>query len=134
MVIILDFVAVANDLIFTVDQITWTIGFNNLATTIMEEAIRSTSITSSSASATTPTMLAMASTTPAMSPTTPITCCPLLSYKGRQIDDTDLLGLSTKLFGLIALTTCPVAIIIAMKNNAMTTATTVMITCQKVEG
>jgi hypothetical protein len=30
---------------------------------------------------------------------------PLLCYKGRQIDDTDLLGLSTKLFGLLALTT-----------------------------
>ena len=30
---------------------------------------------------------------------------PLLCYNGRQIDDTDLLRLSTKLFGLLALTT-----------------------------
>jgi len=27
-------------------------------------------------------------------------------YKGRQIDDTDLLEISTKFFGLLALTTC----------------------------
>jgi hypothetical protein len=37
-------------------------------------------------------MLAMALTTPAVSPTTPMTRRPLSRYKGKQIDDTDLLG------------------------------------------
>jgi len=50
-------------------------------------------------------MLAMTPTTPATSLTTPTTRHPLSCYKGRQIGDIDLLGLSTKLFGLLALTT-----------------------------
>jgi hypothetical protein len=40
----------------------------------------------------------------------------------------------TKLFSLLALTTCHVAIMIATKNGAMTTATTVMTTRQKARG
>ena len=82
--------------------------------------------------------LALAPTTLATSPTMPTTRRPLSCYKGRQIDDTDLLGLSTKLLslltlstkllGLLTLTTCHIVIMIATKNGAMTTATTVMTT------
>jgi hypothetical protein len=56
----------------------------------MEEAqIRSVSTTSSSATA--PITLAIAPTTPATALTTPITCQPLPRYKGRMIDNTDLI-------------------------------------------
>ena len=84
-------------------------------------------------SAVAPTMLATAPTTPAISSTTPTTRHPLLCYKGRQINDTDLLRLSTKLFSLLALTTYRVIIIITMRNGAMTTATTVMPTRRKAQ-
>jgi hypothetical protein len=40
---------------------------------------------------TAPTTLVTASTTPAMAPTTPTTCRPLPRYKGRTIDNTDLI-------------------------------------------
>jgi hypothetical protein len=73
MVIIPNFMAVADGLI-TVGLITWTTGLNNFADTTTEEAqIRSTSITSSSTSATTSITLAMAPITPATSPTTSTT-------------------------------------------------------------
>jgi hypothetical protein len=56
----------------------------------MEQAqIRSASTTSSSALA--PTTLATALSTPAMAPTTPTTHRPLPQYKGRMIDNTDLI-------------------------------------------
>jgi hypothetical protein len=56
----------------------------------MEEAqIQFASTTSSSA--TTPIMLAMAPTTPATALTTPTTRRPLSRYKGRMIDNTDLI-------------------------------------------
>ena len=99
MVIIPDFVAMAGDFTFTVS-------FNSYTATTTEEVwIRSAPTTSSSTSAAASTTLATTPTTPATSPTTPTTRHPLLCYKGRQIDDTDLLRLSTKLFGLLALTT-----------------------------
>ena len=93
MAIIPDFTAMAGSFTFTT-------GFNSFVTTTMEEArIQPVLITSS-------TTLAMVPTTSATSSsTTPTTRHSLPCYKGRQIDDTDLPGLSTKLFGLLALTT-----------------------------
>jgi hypothetical protein len=90
MVIIPDSAAVADGLSFTVGQITWTTGVNSFTATTTEEAqIRFASTMSSSATA--PTMLATAPTTPATAPTTPITLRPLPRYKGRVIDNTDLI-------------------------------------------
>jgi hypothetical protein len=89
-VIIPDFVAVANGLTFTIGQITWTTDVNSFTAAAMEEAqIRSASTTSSSATA--PTTLATAPTTPATAPTTPTIRRPLPRYNGRIIDDTDLI-------------------------------------------
>jgi hypothetical protein len=83
MVIIPDFAAMADGLSFTVGQIIWTTGVNSFTATATEEAqIRSASTTSSSA--TTPITLATA-------PTTPTTHRPLSRYKGRMIDNTDLI-------------------------------------------
>jgi hypothetical protein len=90
MVIIPDFTVVADGLSFTVGQITWTTGVNNFTATATEEAqIRSALTTSSSATA--QITLATAPTTPAMAPTTPTTRRPLPCYKGRMIDNTDLI-------------------------------------------
>jgi hypothetical protein len=74
---------VADGLSFTVSQITWITGINSFTTTTTEEAqIRSASTTSS---------LAMALTILATAPTTPTTHRPLPRYKGRVIDNTDLI-------------------------------------------
>jgi hypothetical protein len=90
MVIIPDSAAVADDLSFTIGQITWTTDVNSFTATATEEAqIRSARTTSSSTTA--PTTLAMAPTTPATAPTTPTTRRPLPRYKGRMIDNTDLI-------------------------------------------
>jgi hypothetical protein len=90
MVIIPDFAAVADGLSFTVGQITWTTSVNSFTATATEEAqIRSALTTSSSAMA--PITLATALTTPATAPTTPTTRRPLPRYKGRMIDNTDLI-------------------------------------------
>jgi hypothetical protein len=90
MVIIPDFVAMADGLTFTIGQITWTTGVGGFTVTTTEEAqIQSVSTTSSPAMA--PTTLATAPTTPATSPTTLATRRLLPRYKGRQIDNTDLL-------------------------------------------
>jgi hypothetical protein len=90
MVIILDFMTTADGLSFIVSQITWTTGVNSFTATAMKEAqILSTSTTSSSATA--PTTLATALTTLATVPTTPTTHRPLSRYKGRVIDNTDLI-------------------------------------------
>jgi hypothetical protein len=104
MVIIPDSATVVDGFSFTVGQITSTTGVNSFTATPREEAqIRSASTTPSSATAlttlatalTTPatalTTLATASTTPATAPTTPTTHRPLLRYKGRTIDNTDLI-------------------------------------------
>jgi hypothetical protein len=90
MVIIPDFTAVADGFSFTVGQITWSTGVNSFTATATEEAqIRSAWTTSSSA---TPlTTLGTAPTTPATAPTTPTTRRPLPRYKGRMIDNTDLI-------------------------------------------
>jgi hypothetical protein len=90
MVIIADSTAMADGLSFTVGQITWTTGVNSFTATTTEEAqIRSASTTSSSATAL--TTLPTAPTTLAMAPTTPTTRRPLPCYKGRVINNTDLI-------------------------------------------
>jgi hypothetical protein len=88
MVIIPDSATVAEGLSFTVGQITWTTGVNSFTAIAMEEAhIRSASTMSSSAIA--PTTLATTPTIPAT--TTPTTRRPLPHYKGRVIDNIDLI-------------------------------------------
>jgi hypothetical protein len=90
MVIIPDSAAMADGLSFTVGQITWTIGISSFTATTTEEVqIRSMLTTSSSATAL--TTLVMAPTTLAIALTTPATHRPLPRYKGRMIDNTDLI-------------------------------------------
>jgi hypothetical protein len=90
MVIIPDSAIMADGLTFIIGQITWTIDVNSFTATATDEVqIRSVSTTSSSATAL--TTLAMAPTTPAMALTTPTTRRPLPRYKGRTIDNTDLI-------------------------------------------
>ena len=108
MVIIPSFMATPNDLTFTIGQITWTTGSDDfIALTIEEVRIQSALTITSSASATAPTMVDLASATPASSSATPTTRRLLPLYKGRQIDNTDLLDsidrVSTKLAKTLAL-------------------------------
>ena len=99
MVIISGSMATPNGLTFTVDQITWTTGsYNFIAMTMEEAGIQSASTTASPTSATTPTTVDLALTTVDLAPTTsaspsatPTTHRPLPRYKGKQIDNTDLL-------------------------------------------
>ena len=60
--------------------------------TTEEARIQSTSTTASPASAMAPTTVDLAQATPASSSATPTTHRPLPRYKGKQIDNTDLLG------------------------------------------
>jgi hypothetical protein len=90
MVIISDSTTMVDGVSFIAGQITWTTGVNSFtATTTKEAQIRYASIASSSATA--PTTLTMAPTTPATAPTMPTTRRPLPRYKGRMIDNTDLI-------------------------------------------
>jgi hypothetical protein len=104
MVIIPNSMAMADGLSFTVDQITWTTGVNSFTAIATEEAqIRSVLTTSSSVVAlttlatapttlaTAPPTLAMAPTSPATAPTTPTTRQLLPRYKGKMIDNLDLI-------------------------------------------
>ena len=121
--------ATPNGLMFTISQITWTTGSDDFIAMTMEEAwIQSASTTASPASAmaltmvdtapttvdtapTTmdlaPTTVHLAPTTPASSSATPTTRRPLPRYKGKQIDNTDLLDsidrVGTKLAETLAL-------------------------------
>jgi hypothetical protein len=75
---------------FTIGQITWTTSVNSFTAAATEEVqIRSASTTSSSATAL--TTLATALTTLATALAMPITHRPLPCYKGRMIDNTDLI-------------------------------------------
>ena len=136
MVIIPGSMATPNGLTFTVGQITWTTGSDGFIVMTTEEAwIQSASTTASptSATATTtvdtapttvdtapttmdaaPTTMDLAPTTEHLAPTmpaspsaTPTTCHPLPRYKGKQIDNTDLLDsidrVGTKLAETLAL-------------------------------
>ena len=100
--------ATPNGLTLTIGQITWTTGSDNFIAMTTEEAqIQSASTTASPASATAPTTLDLAPTTLASSSATPTTHRSLPRYKGRQIDNTDLLDsidrVSTKLAKTLAL-------------------------------
>ena len=115
MVIIPGFMATPNGLTFTIGQITWTTGSDDFIATITEEArIQSASTAASPASATAlttvdtaPTTVDLAPTMPASLSATPATHRPLPRYKGRQIDNTDLLDsidrVGTKLAETLAL-------------------------------
>ena len=100
--------ATPNGLMFTVGQITWTTGSDDFITMTTEEArIQSASTTTSPASATALTTVDLALATPASSLAMPTTHRPLPRYKGRQIDNTDLLDsidrVGTKLAETLAL-------------------------------
>ena len=122
MVIIPDSMAMPNGLTFTIGQITWTTGFDDFIAMTPEEVwVQSTPTTASPASATAPTMVNMSPTTvntaptmayltpttPASSSATPTIHRPLPRYKGKQIDNTDLLNsidrVGTKLAETLAL-------------------------------
>ena len=129
MVIILGSMAMPNDLTFTIGQITWTTGSDDSIAMTTEEAwIQPAPTTTSPASATAltttdtapttmdtaltmmdlaPTMVHLAPTTPASPAATPTTRHPLPRYKGRQIDNADLLDsidrVGTKLAETLAL-------------------------------
>ena len=115
MVIISGSVVTPNGLTFTIGQITWTTGSDDFTAMITEEAwTQSASTTASPASATAsttvdlaPTIVDLALTTPASSSATSTTRRPLPRYKGRQIDNSDLLDsidrVSTKLVETLAL-------------------------------
>ena len=129
MVIISGSMATPNGLTFTVGQITWTTGSDDAIAMITEETwIQSAPTTASPTLATAPTtmdlapttvrlapttmdlaptMVHLAPTTPASSSATPTTRRPLPRYKGKQIDNTDLLNsidrVGTKLAKTLAL-------------------------------
>ena len=102
MVIIPCSMATPNGLTFTIGQITWTTGSNDFIAMTPEEAwVQSASTTASPASAMAPTTVDLAPAMPASSSAMPTTRHPFPRYKGRQIDNTDLLDsidrVSTKL-------------------------------------
>ena len=108
MVIIPSSMATPNGLTFTIGQITWTTSTDNFIAMTTEEArIQSVSTTTSPASAVAPTTLDLAPATPTSSLATPTTRRSLPRYKGRQIDNTDLLDsidqVGTKLAETLAL-------------------------------
>ena len=108
MVIIPGSMATPNGLTFTIGQITWTTGSDDFIAMTTEEArIQSASTTASPASAMALTTVDLAPATSASSSATPTTHRSLPRYKGRQIDNTDLLDsidrFGTKLVETLAL-------------------------------
>ena len=108
MVIIPGSMAVPNGLTLTIGQITWTTSSDDFIAMTTEEArIQSASTTASPASAMAPTTVDLAPAMPASSSAMPTTRHPLPRYKGRQIDNTDLLDsidwVGTKLAETLAL-------------------------------
>ena len=92
MIIVPDSMATPNGLTFTIGQITWTTGSNNFIAMNTEEVqIQSAPTTIPPASVTAPIALGLTPVTPALSSATSTTRRPLPCYKGKQIDDTDLL-------------------------------------------
>ena len=128
--------AMPNGLMFTIGQITWTTGSDDSIAMITEEArIQSASTTASPASATAPTMMDtapttmdlaptmvhLAPTTPASSSATPTTRHPLPRYKGKQIDNTDLLDSIDRVGTKLAETLALVSTIQSQPNEQVTT-------------
>lgn len=92
MTIIPDSMATPNGFTFTVGQITWTTGSNDFIAMNTEEVqIQSAPTTVPPASVTAPIALGLTPSTPALSSATSTTRRSLPCYKGKQIDDTDLL-------------------------------------------
>ena len=99
MVIVSASMATPNGLTFIVGQITWTTSSDGFIVMTTEEVwIQSAPTTASPTSATAPTTMDLAPTTvhlapttPASSSATPTTHRPLPRYKGKQIDNTNLL-------------------------------------------
>ena len=122
MVIIRGSMATPNGLTFTIGQITWTTGSDDFIAMTTEEAwIQSVSTTASSASAMAPTMVDLAPATLASSLATPITHRPLPRYKGRQIDNTDLLDSIDRVGTKLAETLALVSLIQSQPNEQVTT-------------
>ena len=122
MVIIPGSMATPNGLTFTIGQITWTTDFDDFIAMTPEEAqVQSASTTASPASATAPTTVDLASTTPASSSATPTTRRPLPRYKGRQIDNTDLLDSIDRVGTKLAETLALVSSIQGQPNEQVTT-------------
>ena len=135
MVIISGSMATPNGLTFTVGQITWTTGSDDFIAMTPEEAwIQSTPTTASPTSATAPTtvdtapttvnlvstMVHLAPTTPASSSATPTTRRPLPRYKGKKIDNTDLLDSIDRVGTKLAETLALVSMIQSQPNEQVT--------------
>ena len=121
-VIIPGSMATPNDLTFTIGQITWTTGSDDFIAMTPEEAwIPSASTTASPASATALTMVDLAPSTPTSSSATPTTRRPLPRYKGRQIDNTDLLDSIDRVGTKLAETLALVSLIQSQPNEQVTT-------------
>ena len=114
--------ATPNGLMFTVGQITWTTSSDHFIAMTMEEArIQSASTTASPASATAPTTVDLALATLASSSATLTTRRPLPRYKGRQIDNTDLLDSIDRVGTKLAKTLALVSSIQNQPNEQVTT-------------
>ena len=135
MVIIPGFMATSNGLTFTIGQITWTTGSDDFIAMTLEEAwIQSAPTTASPTSATAlttvdtaPTMMDLAPTTvhlaptmPASSSATPTTRHPLPRYKGKQINNTDLLDSIDRVGTKLAKTLALVSTIQSQPNEQVT--------------
>ena len=128
MVIISGSMATPNGLTFTVGQITWTTGADDFIAKATEEAwIQPAPTTTSPASATAPTTVNTAPTTvntalttvhlaPTTPTATPTTRHPLPRYKGKQIDNIDLLDSIDRVGTKLAET---LALVSAIKVNLM---------------
>ena len=143
MVIISGSMATPNGLTFTVGQITWTTGSDDsIAMTTKEAWIQPAPTTTSPASATAPTtvdtaptttdtapttmdlaptMVHLALTTPASSSATPTIRHPRPRYKGKQIDNTDLLDSIDRVGTKLAETLALVSSIQSQPNEQVTT-------------
>ena len=89
--------------------------------TTEEARIQSASTTASPASATAPTMVDLAPTTSASSSATPTTRRPLPRYKGKQIDNIDLLDSIDRVGTKLAETLALVSSIQSQPNEQVTT-------------
>ena len=136
MVIISGSMATPNGLTFTIGQITWTTSSDDFIAMTTEEARnQSASTTASPASAMAPTMVDLAPTTVDLASTmvdlapttsaspsaTPTTRRPLPRYKGKQIDNTDLLDSIDRVGTKLAETLALVSSIQSQPNEPVTT-------------
>ena len=134
--------ATPNGLTFTVGQITWTTGSDDAIAMTTEEAwiqsaLTTTSLASATASTTTdtaptttttalttmdlaPTTVHLAPTTPTSPLAAPTTRHPLPRYKGKQIDNTDLLDSIDRVGTKLAETLALVSMIQSQPNEQVT--------------